>query len=140
MPNQSDADKRPSVLIVDDDQMARVMLGRVLSRIGSVTIIEAVDGRWGIDRAKRQRPDLVFLDVNMPVKGGLETLRELREDPELSDIPVIVVSGTSELDNAKEMIQLGVHDYVVKPFTNATIKRLRKAIESLGFGWLRGDR
>ena len=114
--------------------MARLMLSGVLSRIGSVTINEAVDGRSGIHEARRQRPDLVFLDVNMPVKGGLETLRELREDAELSDIPVIVVSGNSELTEAREMIELGVHDYVVKPLNDDTVQRLRESIETLGFG------
>lgn len=115
------------------------MLSRILSRIGYVTTVEAEDGLEGITRARQNRPDLVFLDVNMPVKDGLETLREFREDPELSDIPIIVVSGNAELDSAKQMIEYGVHDYVVKPFTNDTIKRLRQAIESLGFGGVRNE-
>lgn len=115
------------------------MLSRVLSHIGPATTIEAEDGLEGIARAKRQRPDIVFLDVNMPVKGGLETLKDFRMDPELSDVPIIVVSGNSELDNAKQMIEYGVHDYVVKPFTNDTIKRLRQSIEALGFGGVPGE-
>jgi CheY-like chemotaxis protein len=115
------------------------MLTRVLSRIGSVTTIEAEDGLEGIAQARQHRPDIVFLDGNMPVKGGFETLQDFREDLELRDIPIIVVSGNSEIDNAKQMIEYGVHNYVVKPFNNDTIKRLRKAIESLGFVVVRNE-
>ncbi len=70
-----------------------------------------------------------------PLRAGSRRSGSSGKTPELGDIPVIVVSGISELAKAKEMIELGGHDYVVKPFTTDTIKRLRKSIESLGFGW-----
>ncbi len=73
MPNQRAADERPRVLIVDDDLMDRVMLVGILSRIGLMTILEAHDEIAGIDTAKRLRPDLIFLDVNMPLQGGLHS-------------------------------------------------------------------
>lgn len=122
----------PKVLIIDDDPVARMMLRQLLSRIATVEIIEATNGLDGIIKAKEKKPDLCFLDVQMPVKDGLETLRELREDPELGDVSVIVLSVSTDSVKARRMMEFGVLDRIAKPMSYDMVKRLRRLVESLG--------
>jgi len=121
-----------TVLIVDDDPVSRMMLKTLLLKILRVRVIEADDGLDGITKAREERPDLLFLDVNTPVQDGLETLRELQADPALSQMPVIVLSGTTNSDKAMQMVELGVLDRIAKPIGFGIVRRLGKLVESLG--------
>lgn len=84
------------ILVVDDDPDAREFIGVVLSDAGA-EILEARDGVEALEIARRERPDLITLDINMPNKTGAEVYEELREDDELRDMPVCIVSGRPEL-------------------------------------------
>lgn len=79
-------------------------------------VITAANGLDGLALIKRDSPDVVFLDVGMPVMGGLELLEALRADPAHARVPVIVMTGTNDRALVGRMIGLGVTDYLLKPF------------------------
>ena len=84
------------ILVVDDDPDAREFIRTVLGDDGA-TIIEAQDGLEALAIARKDKPDLVTLDINMPGKGGAQVYEEMREDPGLQSVPVCIVSGQPEL-------------------------------------------
>jgi CheY-like chemotaxis protein len=85
-----------TVLVVDDDPDAREFISTVLAD-ANATIIEAKDGVEALEAARREKPDLITLDITMPEKTGAEVYEEMRGDDELRDIPVCIVSGQPEL-------------------------------------------
>ena len=100
-----------TVLIVDDDPTARELMGRHLRRAG-FNVLEAPDGRAGLDAARAARPDVITLDVLMPRMDGWAVLQELKSDPDLADIPVIMATITDERNLG---IALGASEYLTKP-------------------------
>jgi len=104
-----------AVLVVDDNESNREMLSRRLSRQG-YRVEVAASGREALDALRAQRVDLVLLDVMMPEMDGYEVLQRLKSDPELRDIPVLMISALDEIDSVVRCIQLGAEDYLSKPF------------------------
>lgn len=112
-----------TILVVDDNEMNRDVLARRLEREGHA-VARAENGAEAMDAVRGRHFDLVLLDVMMPVMDGYETLRGLKADEALRDIPVIMVSALDEVDSVARCIELGAEDYLPKPF-NATILRAR---------------
>ena len=81
------------ILIVDDEPDAIDVVEAMLSEVDEFTILRAHDGVAGLETARRELPDLIVLDVQMPEKGGLFVFRDLRTDAATQDIPVIIISG-----------------------------------------------
>jgi two-component system cell cycle response regulator len=77
---------------------------------------EAANGAEGLIAAAREKPDLIILDITMPVMDGVAMLTKLREDGELKDLPVIMLTAESGRDSVAKVASLGVRDYLVKPF------------------------
>ena len=100
-----------TVLIVDDEPTARELMARHLRRAG-FNVLEAADGRAGLEAAKAARPDVITLDVLMPRMDGWAVLQELKSDPDLADIPVIMATITDERNLG---IALGASEYLTKP-------------------------
>ncbi|MBV9773490.1 MAG: response regulator, partial [Gemmatimonadetes bacterium] len=112
------------VLIVDDDLFSRKILRKLL-RAFPCTILEAADGLQALQVIATEAPDLVFLDVNMPVLDGLQTLQEIRSSPVHARLPVVSVSANTERDLVMELIQLGLAGFLVKPLRpGETYRRL----------------
>jgi len=86
---------RKKILVIDDEPDVLTYLSTLLEDHGFLTIT-ASDGEEGLQKAKREKPDLVSLDISMPEKSGVKFFRELQGDPEISDIPVIIVTGISQ--------------------------------------------
>src|SRR5947207_10126278 len=136
--------RAPRVLIVDDDTVVRRLVRAGLEREG-FEVSEAGDGSAVLDEVGRIRPDLVILDVNLPLVGGFDILHRLRES---STTPVILLSGRgAEIDRVLGL-ELGADDYVVKPFSprelasrvRAVLRRTaRTPTHFLDFGKLRVD-
>jgi CheY-like chemotaxis protein len=99
------------VLVVDDEPTARELMARHLRRAG-FQVLEAADGRAGLEAARASRPDVITLDVLMPKMDGWAVLKELKSDPELADIPVIMATITDERNLG---IALGASEYLTKP-------------------------
>jgi serine phosphatase RsbU (regulator of sigma subunit) len=102
------------ILIVDDNADNRELLSRILSRKGHATVM-AVNGSDALDRLRQGPIDLVLLDIMMPVLNGIEALTQIKADPDLRHIPVIVVSAIDDVDNVVKCIELGAEDYLFKP-------------------------
>ena len=104
-----------NVLVVDDIEMNRDMLCTLLQADGHKAAI-AENGRLGLELIKSQPYDLVLLDVMMPEMNGYEVLEQMKSNPSLRDIPVIVLSALDEIGSVVRCIELGAEDYLPKPF------------------------
>ncbi|PJF24003.1 MAG: adenylate/guanylate cyclase domain-containing response regulator, partial [Phototrophicales bacterium] len=109
------------LLVVDDNEMNRDLLSRRLQRQGH-TIVTANNGREAIDKMRSQPFDLVLLDVMMPEMNGYETLEQLKQDPDLRHIPVIMISALDDIESVVRCIELGAEDYLFKPFNPTLLK------------------
>ena len=103
--------------MVDDEPMLRNLLSRLL-RMDGYVVLEAADGETALDVVAREKPDLVLLDVMLPVRDGLDVLGDLRRT---SDIPVILVSALGEEADRVLGLKMGADDYVTKPFSAAEL-------------------
>lgn len=112
------------VLLVDDDLTLLEFLGEYL-RTENRTVITASNGQEGLRLAYREQPDLVVLDVMMPDMDGWEVTTRLRE---LSDVPIILLTGKSSENDKLRGFSLGVDDYVVKPFSFAELSARIQAV------------
>jgi DNA-binding response OmpR family regulator len=117
----------PRILVVDDDRRVRELLEIALSAHG-FRVITAADGEEAIQRALRDRPDLVVLDVRLPKRSGLDVCDQLRRDPEDAGVPIVLVSALAETESRLQAFARGADDYLSKPFSPkelvARVKRL----------------
>ncbi|NEV64190.1 response regulator [Thiorhodococcus minor] len=104
------------LLIVDDSATERDFLRDMLVKAGHV-VVAAASGREGVEAAKRERPDLIFMDIVMDDVDGYHATRTLKEDPETSAIPVVVVSSKNQKADKMWAQLQGAKAYVVKPCT-----------------------
>ena len=102
------------VLIIDDEKANLKFLRDILK--DEVEVILAKDGNQGIKKAIEFRPDLILLDVVMPVMDGFEVIEKLKKEAETSAIPVIFVTGELEVNKEERGLKLGACDYIQKPF------------------------
>lgn len=103
------------ILSVDDSRTIRLIVGKAF-RPFDVQLFEAANGEEGLTVAAREKPEMIILDVTMPVMDGVTMLTRLKEDPALKVIPVIMLTAESGRDNVLQIARLGVRDYLVKPF------------------------
>ncbi|MGB8168667.1 MAG: response regulator [Chthoniobacteraceae bacterium] len=103
------------ILSVDDSKTIRMIVGRSLKNYECV-MCEAANGEEGLAVAASEKPDLIILDITMPVMDGVTMLTKLREDPALKVIPVVMLTAESGRENVAHIARLGVRDYLVKPF------------------------
>jgi signal transduction histidine kinase/ActR/RegA family two-component response regulator len=103
-----------SVLVIDDDKMSSTILSHFLSDAG-IDIQIATDGVTGLAAADLKTPDLIILDTQMPGMDGIETLKRIKADSLLMDIPVIIVSGDAFTETSNHFLALGANDYISKP-------------------------
>jgi class 3 adenylate cyclase len=114
--------KDAAILVVDDSDAMRDLIVLLLQSHGYTQITAAVDGRMALNLIRRQAFDLVILDIEMPVVDGYQVLRELKDDPELRHLPVIVTSGVGGLDPVVQCINLGAEDFLSKPIENVIFR------------------
>jgi two-component system cell cycle response regulator len=103
------------VLSVDDSRTIRLIVIRALMPYDCI-VIEAANGEEGLAAAAREKPDLILLDITMPVMDGVTMLTKLKENDELKEMPVIMLTAESGRDNVLHISKLGIQDYLVKPF------------------------
>ena len=108
------------MLVIDDERSIR-MLCRVNLAASGMKVYEASDGRQGLELARRERPDLVLLDVMMPELDGWSVARELAADDETRDIPIVFLTARADPADRRLGEQLGGVGYVIKPFDPVTI-------------------
>jgi CheY-like chemotaxis protein len=120
--------KHPLVLVIDDDQTIRMLLGIVIKQLG-YSAIEAPGGQEGISAANALGPDLILLDVMMPGMDGFETCRALRADPRTESIPIMMLTGLDDDGAVQQALNAGANYYVNKPINLALVSgRIREAL------------
>jgi two-component system, chemotaxis family, chemotaxis protein CheY len=110
-------------LVVDDSKTIRTILGRTLRELG-YEVCEAANGIEALKvmEAEKAAINLVLADWNMPEMNGLELLKQLRLDPHLASLKVIMVTTETELDHMVSALEAGANEYVMKPFTKDILK------------------
>ena len=112
-------------LIVDDSLESRILLGKILTKAFDAQIIEAVHGKDALEKLSTEKPDIVFLDYEMPVMDGKETLKAIRSIYEFRNLPVVIVTSHSEMVLVRELLSYKVSAYLVKPLSaDYVVKRI----------------
>lgn len=106
---------RNKILTVDDSKTVRIIVRKAFKPF-DCEILEAANGVEGLAVAAKDMPDLILLDVTMPVMDGVEMLTKLKSDPQLKGIPVIMLTAEGGRDNVLKIAKIGIRDYLVKPF------------------------
>jgi CheY-like chemotaxis protein len=104
----------PKILLVEDNEMNRDMLSRRLERRG-FTVVIASDGRVGLDQARTCSPDLILMDMSLPVIDGWEATRQLKADPSTSKIPIIALTAHAMAEDRAKAMAAGCDDFDTKP-------------------------
>ena len=117
------------ILSVDDSRTIRLIVMKSFAGY-DCRVLEAADGQEGLIVAAREKPDLILLDVTMPVMDGVTMLTKLKEDVALKAIPVIMLTAESDRENMLYATQLGACDYLVKPFLETElVEKARRAVK-----------
>jgi two-component system cell cycle response regulator DivK len=117
----------PRILIVEDNELNRDMLSRRLERRGYETLT-AADGQEGLDTARRALPDLILMDMSLPVMDGWEATRRLKTAPETAAIPVVALTAHAMRGDRERALEAGCNEYDTKP---VEFQRLVSKIEAL---------
>lgn len=104
----------PKILLVEDNEMNRDMLSRRLERKGFHVLI-AVDGEKGVSMAQTDKPDLILMDMSLPVLDGWEATKRLKADPETQAIPIIALTAHAMAGDRDKALEAGCNDYDTKP-------------------------
>ena len=107
----------PYVLIADDDPLMRRTVGIILRHAGC-RVVAVPNGQVALDQMKQEKPVLALLDVMMARISGLELVRLIRQDPELEDLPVFLLTARAMLHEQRQGYAAGANDYITKPFSN----------------------
>jgi DNA-binding response OmpR family regulator len=118
------------ILTVDDSKTIRMIVRKAFSPY-NCELFEGENGVEGLAIANREKPDLIILDITMPVMTGIEMLGKLKKETDLKNIPVIMLTAESGKDNVMKIVKMGVCDYVVKPFKGDQLLDRAKAILKL---------
>ncbi len=114
--------KDMKILIVDDFSTMRRIIKNLLRDLGFTNTDEADDGQTALPKLENGNFDFLVTDWNMPGMQGIDLLKAVRADPNLKDLPVLMVTAESKREQIIEAAQAGVNGYVVKPFTAGTLK------------------
>ena len=117
----------PKILLVEDNEMNRDMLSRRLNRNGFEVVI-AVNGREGVDLATSARPDLILMDMSLPILDGWEATKLVKSNPETAGIPVIALTAHAMVQDKEKALAAGCDEFDTKPIE---LPRLLEKINSL---------
>lgn len=121
------------ILLVEDNEMNRDMLGRRLQRRGYEVLI-AIDGGEGVAMAQREGPDLILMDMSLPLMDGWEATRRLKSAPETQAIPIIALTAHAMSDDREKAMEAGVDDYDTKPIEIDKLLAKMEALLNKGAG------
>jgi two-component system, cell cycle response regulator DivK len=119
------------ILVVEDQEDLRGVLRDLFVSSGYI-VIEAVDGEAGVTRAKSDRPDIILMDIQMPVIDGYEATRQIKADPALASIPIVAVSSFAMKGDEEKARAAGCDDYVTKPYSPIQLLRMVRGYLSRG--------
>ncbi len=133
---ENNVSERQTILIAEDNQELRTFLKTVLGH--QYDVLEAENGREALESAKANIPDLIITDVMMPEMTGLELAKAIKEDINISHIPLVLLTAKTDMESKLEALQYGADDYITKPFSSAYLEarienllKLRKQLQEL---------
>lgn len=128
----SSAHSHLKFLVVDDFSTMRRIVKNLLNELGYANVQEADDGNTALPMLKSGDFDFLITDWNMPVLPGLALLKEVRADPKLAKLPVLMVTAEAKREQIVEAAQAGVSGYIIKPFTAQTLsEKLAKILQNV---------
>ncbi|MBO4401717.1 MAG: response regulator [Selenomonadaceae bacterium] len=124
--------RKKKILVIDDDEMNLQIAKMVLEKKLTCEVFCVDTGEAGLDVLRSERVDLVLLDILMPEHDGIETLADIRGDVLTKDVPVIMLTASGAAENIQRVSELGVQDYIKKPFMPADlVARVKKKLDEL---------
>ncbi len=123
-----------SKVLVAEDNAVNLELLREILEANQYQVVEAGDGREALARIEENQPDLVLLDINMPVLDGFAAIRQIRTQPRYSRLPVIAVTAYAMKDDREKILAAGFNGYVSKPIDSATLLRELHRLKELSNG------
>ena len=111
------------ILVVEDQEDLRGVLRDLFINSG-YTVIEAADGKTGVATAKSDRPDIILMDIQMPIIDGYEATRQIKADPNLKSIPIVAVSSFAMKGDEEKARAAGCDEYVTKPYSPIQLLRI----------------
>jgi two-component system OmpR family response regulator len=122
-------EKTKTILVVEDEEGIRSFM-RAYLESENFNVLEASNGKEGLEVLSKEKPDLIITDIMMPVMDGVEFFKEVRNQPETKDIPVIMLTVKDEFSDIKYAYLLGVEEYITKPFDpNVLVNRIKQVFE-----------
>ena len=123
-------ENKPKILIIEDDQRINKVYMAKLS-VEGITVMTALDGIEGLRKIYSEKPDLILLDLMLPRKSGFDILKDIKADPKVKDIPVIILSNLAQEKEIEEGLALGAVDYLVKTdySIQQVMEKIKKAFE-----------
>jgi CheY-like chemotaxis protein len=113
-----------TILIVDDDPSIRRLIAATLEDVSGYRMTEASDGLQAVERARDARPEIVFLDIEMPRLNGIEACRRLRSEPNTADATIVMLTGDDDDESEREARAAGADLFLTKPFSPLHLLRL----------------
>lgn len=115
-----------NILVVDDSVTVRAVIIKTIGLAGIDTneIFQAGNGEEGLAALEEHWVDLVFSDINMPIMGGVEMVKRMKEDDEMKNIPVVVISTEGSVTRVEQLKQQGISAYIRKPFTPELVREV----------------
>jgi len=116
-------------ILIADDRSEVVELVKVTLEGEGYQTIDASDGREALEKIKREKPDLILLDIIMPRMDGFEVLSKVKKDPKTKDIPIIMLTAKGQKSDQEKGKELGATGYIIKPFSpSALLKRIEEIL------------
>ncbi len=115
------------ILIVEDNEANRKLMKDILKFYG-YSIVEATDGKEGIDAAKAHTPDVILMDIQMPVMNGYEAIKILKNDPNTRQIKIVAITSFAMVGDKEKILQAGADDYITKPINTRELPKIIKRI------------
>jgi two-component system, cell cycle response regulator DivK len=117
------------ILVVEDNRDNMTFIADVLSALG-YDVIQAINGEDGLEATQREKPDLILMDLSLPVMDGWTATKEIKSNPELSNIPVIALTAHTMMKERQRAMDAGCDDYITKPIELAELRsKLEKHLE-----------
>ena len=120
-----------TILIVDDDPGIRRLIATTLEDVSGYSMTEAGDGEEAVERARDGRPEIVFLDIDMPRLNGIEACRRIRSEPSTAGATIVMLTGDSDDDAERDARAAGADLFLTKPFSPLHLLRL---VDRIGAG------
>jgi DNA-binding response OmpR family regulator len=119
-----------TILFIEDESALQKTFGEILKQEG-YEMISALDGETGLRLAKSEKPDLILLDLILPKIHGFEVLKKIKEDKEIKDIPVIVLTNLEKIEDVDKALELGATTYLVKAqySLEEVVEKIKKALK-----------